>query len=1037
MKPFTTLTIDIWGTSGPPVTVASDASPQATSDDSGVVTGAPPPASSGAVDNGSGQTGGDPGSVPSPNPDDNATPGSGQPGDASGNAPSPNPDGNATPGSGQPGDASGNAPLPNPDGNPNPGSGQPGDASGNAPLPNPDGSSSPDSGQPGDTSGNAPSPDPGQNPAPGDASGNNPIPNPDGSMGPSSGNPDSGTGSNGSPGPDDGSYGNPDESPVFVTDGKPGPSGAGQNLPPSPQITSPGDGSSIPSDGSGPVDDNGQDGNAPYSMTIIGADGQPTIASHPWGHGSQADGQPAPTDVYASSADAQGLPFPISSGGNLPLPSVTNAGPQQGPGGSDSDDSGVITCVTVVGDDGKPTVLDFTVGAPGPAATLGPLPGTALTDGSALAQSMTIIGADGKPTIVSAPWGNPGAPENPGPVITGAPGPDGTGNGNGNGNNGNGGIITSGAQLPDDATTCVTMLGPDGKPTIVDWPFDPNAPGGSGPIATAGPFTGVPGGNGNSNGNGGVLTDGSALPQTGSITAASFTVLGPDGLPTVVQTSWTVSPTDVGSGSGQGPIFSHASISGLPSGISAQLPSPSGLLPDGAPGPDGPDGSDDAATTCYTIIGPDGMPTVIETTGAVPGATGGPVVGPGATLLPPSASDILPLPMPPFPDTASDASPVDGSGNNPGRNPFTTCTTYTVLGPDGLPTVVDTTWVVPPAFETGSALATDASGPLSAPAGQITGAPGAPLPGSDGDITTCSTYTVIGPDGLPSAVETTFVVPAEASRAQATNGQLTSGIQAAPWSAASAGPAPPSAGGPGSPGGDGSAGEGPLTTCITVMTTGTDGILTPVEQTVVIPPASGAQLPDITDQSALPLTTAGLPDSAPTGPVIGNGNSGPGDNGDPNISGYGGDASDGDAGTVAPPGGPVQTGASADPLTAGEPTMTVTGTRTSTLTVIADPTGGPVISGPSGIPLSDYGAGGAGEPLPATALPDNGGAGPSESTLFPAGSVAYGGAGSGGVPVTSTWSNAIPEGTTTYLLKFPLTTLATLPAKRALRRDAR
>jgi hypothetical protein len=127
-------------------------------------------------------------------------------------------------------------------------------------------------------------------------------------------------------------------------------------------------------------------------------------------------------------------------------------------------------------------------------------------------------------------------------------------------------------------------------------------------------------------------------------------------------------------------------------------------------------------------------------------------------------------------------------------------------------------------------------------------------------------------------------------------------------------------------------------------------------------------------------------------------------------------------------------------VTAGEPTITVTGTRTSTMIVIADPSGGPVITGPSGLPLSEYGAGGgAGEPLPATAQAPGDGSlpEPSESTLFPAGSVAYGNANAAGVPVTSTWSNEVPEGTTTHLLKFPLTTLATLPIKRALRRQAR
>ncbi|KAK0384249.1 hypothetical protein NLU13_8337 [Sarocladium strictum] len=880
VKPFTTLTIDIWGTGDSPATAASGSSPQATSDDSGVITDAPEPAPSKPSDGSSDQPNSDPGTGPEPYPSG------------------------------------------------------------------------------------------GIGSAPNDPAGNGPPPN-----------------VSGSPDLEDSTYGNPEESPVFVSDGKPAPSAVSQSPANQPQITS-------LAGASGPAGDN-QDGNSPYSVTIIGPDGQPTIVSHPWGHGSQPGEQPIPTNAYASDADALTLPNPASAGVTLAPPAVTNGGAS---GSLDPDDSGVITCVTIVGNDGKPTVIDFT------AATASPTVETAVPDGSALSPSITIIGADGKPTVVSSPWFKPSAPGDSS-APTGAPGSVGSGNANGNG-----GAVTSSAQLSDGATTCVTVLGSDGKPTVVDWPWaEPGSSKFPDPVPTIAPLPGGSGGGGN--GNGGVLTDGSALPQSGSMTQTSFTVLGPDGLPTVVETTWAVSPTEAGSGPGQGPIVSQVSISGLPSGISAQLPIPSGDVPDGS------SGSIAETTTCFTIIGPDGQPTVIEATLAAPEATGGPVVGPGATLLPPSASGALPISLPPVPNTASQAIPGDGAGGSPGDTPHTTCTSYTVLGTDGLPTVVETTWVVPPTFQASSALATHVPGPISAPGGQSSGSPGLPDSNGAGVITTCSTYTVIGPDGVPSAIETTFLIPAQASGALATDSHLTSGIQGAPWSAASGNPAPPSAGVIDPAASGGSSDDGAITTCITVLTTGADGTLTPVEQTVILPPASGLSLPTaFTGQSALPISTTGFPGSSPTESVVPNGDAGAGDAGGSNISGYGGgDPSNGDAGTIAPPAGPIPSGPLADPVTAGSFT-----------------------SGPVGLPLSEYGAGLSGvQPLPATIQNPNDGSGvePSESTLFPVGSVAYGNANAAGVPVTSTWSNEVPAGTTTHLLKFPLTTLATLPAKRALKRQ--
>lgn len=610
--------------------------------------------------------------------------------------------------------------------------------------------------------------------------------------------------------------------------------------------------------------------------------------------------------------------------------------------------------------------------------------------------------------------------------------------------------ITIGA-LPTDAPsdgesiTCVTTTGADGRPTVIEWPVGNTQDNGGQPITSG---AGMPGDNGSGAPQAVTTTVNPPWPgATGgagmSTACTTFTVLGTDGIPTVVHSSWVVP---------QGVPVTGAS-GALPTVFSAPA-QPQNI----------PNGADITTCTSYTVIGPDGKPTVVESTLVRPG-TANTVAG-----IPGNLPNGIPIQVTSLPGSPG---PVESGGSgSPGG--VTTWTTYTVLGTDGRPTIVDTTYVVPGPAAT--PVATNIpGGVITGAPSQVTLSPGSPQPGNvggPGGITTCITYTAIGPDGRPTIVESTVVMPA--SDAAATAGPLNfptmvPGQQTNLPQGVSVGNVITTAvtvdilgpNGVATPvvetivltpaDGAGTAlsigttlgypsmapqqqqtylpqGNPPftssnnaVTTCVTVQVLGPNGIPTPVVQTIVLTPsATGTGFP-----TAPPIgNTAGLPAPA-SGPIVASGA--------PSLDAYG--AAVPNVQTMVPPSALVS---GIDNL----PTGTVTGTSITTFTVVAGPNGIPVLSAVTGIPLASYGGSDVngvpannGGQLPADGYgwPTNAGLnGPMSSLFVPqvAGSVT--------TLQTSTWTNVIPQRTTTYTINFPLTTLATVVApagKRAFRRQ--
>ncbi|KAK5993107.1 hypothetical protein PT974_06535 [Cladobotryum mycophilum] len=625
---------------------------------------------------------------------------------------------------------------------------------------------------------------------------------------------------------------------------------------------------------------------------------------------------------------------------------------------------------------------------------------------------------------------------------------------------------------PAGSVPRLTFTGLDGKPTVVEYPggLPTNGDGSAQTVSTG-------------------VSGPAILSDAGVATCTSYTILGPNGLPTVVHSTWTVNAVtaaplvslqvfhhslalvkacqmDLESRPAQATPFldlmsALAASSGIPdpslSGIPGQITP--GPIPPSQSGPFAPGGA--VITTCatYTVLGPDGRPTVIDSTWVIP--------APSAT----NAATVNAITGDPNQISGFPGYPSLPSGINTGVNGLTTCTSYTILGPNGLPTVVESTWVIPVATATNAATANVITGIPN----QVTGFPGyhsqvaGTVAGVDG-VTTCTSYTVLGPDGLPTVVESTFIVPASNALPTATNLGYPSAI---PQGVTDLPPGLP----PFTPG------SGAITTCITAGVVGPDGRATPVVQTVVITPGgSGNALPVQTtigfpslvpqqDQTALPqgvppAITANQPITTsitvnvlgpngvvtpivqtiiltPTGPGIGlptapvlTGVPPLPSSGLPGLNGYG--TPPNGLQTILPPSAAVS-GVIADSET------TVTGTYTSIFTVITGPGGPSVLPPPSyNDPL------GNGSPLPASAqLPQNTYSPiPTEAVGLP-NSPQYGplppAANSPHLALTlqtSTWTNIIPEQTTTYTLNFPLTTMATVtipspfsPNKRAIRRQ--
>ncbi|OBS19157.1 hypothetical protein FPOA_10880 [Fusarium poae] len=651
---------------------------------------------------------------------------------------------------------------------------------------------------------------------------------------------------------------------------------------------------------------------------------------------------------------------------------------------------------------------------------------------------ITITGQDGLPTVISSdgnvvsgdaqPPAVPGSPQNgnspelpsgvssgfpiPPPIFTGIPGSQ-------NPSNSPAGSLPGSG--PDaGVTTCATftITGPNGLPTVVDstWvvplstpsfeassqlsaTFDPQAP-----LSSISSQLGLP------------TIPASGSPEDGSggsaaIASTSFTMIGADGSPTVVYTTWnipaaTISTGDPGDASTAASSGGFMTITGLPpfgsSGLGGQITT--------VPGPD--DVAQITTCTSYTVIGADGLPTVIDSTFVIPGPVNTDITVGGDPELPSGASDALPNgvtspatfqvtntpEIPPFNPTAA-----TGSGGF-GNNGITTCTSYTMIGSDGLPTVVDTTWVIPGSANTQSELPGNPSFVSdSLPTGLPSGIPGpwassAGIP-SDGDqgnvpgATTCITYTTIGQDGLPTIVDTTFVVPVATATPSgtglilpSTNGDGQTGLSPNP--------------------------TGAYTTTTTAAILGSDGNATPTVQTIVFSDSSALGVSTSAPQGA----TSGIDPSGISGPVFTSRDLNSPFTDTPSLNGY-------DNGIPGASMSAILTDGSA----AGEGTSvtgTTTGTLTWTVTSITNPPGAPVFSNgasqPPFVPDPSNGApGGPAQPAYGSLA--------TESTLWPLSAVQ-----------TSTWTNVIKAETTSYTFNYPLTTLATVnvPMRRLARRQS-
>lgn len=256
--------------------------------------------------------------------------------------------------------------------------------------------------------------------------------------------------------------------------------------------------------------------------------------------------------------------------GSTTLPWSTGGG--QSPGGSSS-------WYTVVTD----SDVHWTTGSAGPTQvtvlsphtfTFGGRPTDAPAGDSTSPSSITVLGPDGKPTIVEVPGGASGGQPTDAPADTYV------------------------------SPSSITIFGQDGKPTIVEMP---GGISGANPFPTSGVF---PGGDGSERITTGVTVapasvtagDGSAPGgdgQAGVTTCASITVLGADGLPTVLHTTWVVPSAAV-----SGPFTGFP----FPNSVPTAIPS----IPQATPG--APDGAGVTTCTSYTVIGPDGVPTVVEST---------------------------------------------------------------------------------------------------------------------------------------------------------------------------------------------------------------------------------------------------------------------------------------------------------------------------------------------------------------------------------------------------------------------------------------
>ncbi|GAB0134135.1 hypothetical protein EsDP_00002518 [Epichloe bromicola] len=419
--------------------------------------------------------------------------------------------------------------------------------------------------------------------------------------------------------------------------------------------------------------------------------------------------------------------------------------------GATSGLSPAVTCWTVTGSDGKETVVESNVSTKQensgtPISTINPT----VTDGSVGAQSVTsglsentpvttitaagpipvytgpgmvtstaitILGNDGTSTIVHSTWVMQTA------SVTAASDALPTGS-------------SISPQGGDDITsrTTFTVLGSHGRPTVVEstlvipasvvlaTDLPQNLPNGITVQATPsfGSQTIVSG-----------IGFSDATP-----TCSSYTLLGSDGKLTVVETTYLVS----------GPTASPGA-SGTPSGLVTGIPSQITVAPSQVVSTQS---STQALTTCvsYTVIGTDGLPTVTESTIAMPNSNPFPT---GTVIGLPSAVSQNPTSALP---QGTQLPPQAGQ-------PFVTGITVDIVGPNGIVTpVIETVVLTAP-------LPVDLSVPLPTatlglpsmvsqilsdlPQGVTTSLP-VEIP-----LTTALTIPVVGSNGLISSLVQTIV----------------------------------------------------------------------------------------------------------------------------------------------------------------------------------------------------------------------------------------------------------------------------------------
>ncbi|KAG5965623.1 hypothetical protein E4U58_002760 [Claviceps cyperi] len=521
------------------------------------------------------------------------------------------------------------------------------------------------------------------------------------------------------------------------------------------------------------------------------------------------------------------------------------------------------------------------------------------------------------------------------------------------------------------------------------------------------------------------ITAGGSVPVytgTGMTTATVITILGSDGVPTIVHSTWVLQT---------GPVTAAAS------GV---VPAESTISTQEA------QGHDVTSQTTYTVVGPDGRPTVVESVLVIPVSV---VL---ATELPQNLPNGITVQATPSsaPETLVSGLEVPGA--------TVTCSSYTLLGSDGKLTVVETTYLVSGPTGT-SGVSGISPGVVTGIPSQITAGPSQVVPPqvSPQALTTCITYTVIGTDGLSTVVESTIAMPSSNLVPTGSVFELPSAVSPTLTNALPQGTQLNPQGGQ------------PIVTCITVDIVGPNGVITPMVETIVLTapasvqvsaalPAATVGLPSVVSQivsdlpqGVTPSSTAAIPITTTLAiPVVGSdgvisslvqtvvynfpdSSSGfhpftageaPG-TGSPissSLQAYGPGVSP--VLTALPPPPPVVLTATSGMLPAGTnvvpsvPALTiVTGldgmTGLSVITAIpATAYNNPANSGVNGLPASQ---------LSASLNPNN------YAFSQQAAATAV-------LPQTSTWVNVIPEPTTTRTMKFPLTTLTTVfvPAKASV-----